>query len=557
MLHIAPKLDLPLDAVTETFAILAKRRSGKSNAAVVMAEEMFDNGLQWVAIDPKGDWWGVKSAGDGASPGLAVVVFGGLHGDVPLEPTGGKLVADLIIEERLTCVLDVSEMTKADQRRFLIDFADRLYRRNTEPLHVFCEEADEYIPQRVMGENAKLVGAFETLVKRGGFRGIGVTLVTQRSASLNKDVLTQIETLIPMRTPSPQDRKAILAWVDVHASGSEAVSELPSLADGEAWVFSPQWLHTLVKIKFRRRRTFDSGATPKVGAKRKTPTNLAEVDLAAIKEAMAETIEKAQAEDPKHLRAEISRLKRELDRARAETPQPELIEVPAVADDVLDRLDVAVEAVRVIGQQVVEALGSVKGMKRSQPPVQSATTRAYINSAKKEPKANRPAADRPVGQALSGGQASLSGAQRKILTALAQHGPKDKISLAILTGYSHKGGGFNNPLGSLRSAGYVSPANTTPIEITEAGLDALGDYEPLPMGRALLDWWLPQLSGAERKIVSALDQHGPMEKVDLAAAAGYEPSGGGFNNPLGHLRTLGIITPAKVSPIALAPEMED
>ena len=51
-LHVAPGFSLPNEAVTETFAILAKRRAGKSNAAVVMAEEMYDNGLPWVAIDP-------------------------------------------------------------------------------------------------------------------------------------------------------------------------------------------------------------------------------------------------------------------------------------------------------------------------------------------------------------------------------------------------------------------------------------------------------------------------------------------------------------------------
>ena len=153
-LRIAPGFTLPLEAATETFAILAVKRAGKSNAAVVMAEEMYDAGIPWVAVDPKGDWWGVRAAGDGEAAGLSVLVFGGLHGDVPLEPGGGRLVADLIVEQRITCVLDVSEMTKADQRRFLIDFADRLYRRNTEPLHVFCEEADEYIPQRTTGEVA-------------------------------------------------------------------------------------------------------------------------------------------------------------------------------------------------------------------------------------------------------------------------------------------------------------------------------------------------------------------------------------------------------------------
>lgn len=310
VLRLAPAFTLPVDAVTETFAILAVKRAGKSNAAVVMAEEMYDAAVPWVAIDPKGDWWGVRAAGDGKAAGLSVLVFGGLHGDLPLEPTAGRLVADLIVEQRITCVLDVSEMSKADQRRFLIDFADRLYRRNTEPLHVFCEEADEYIPQRVMGETAKLVGAFETLVKRGGFRGIGITLITQRSASLNKDVLTQAGTLIAMRTPSPQDRKAVLAWVDYHQAGQEMVDELPLLEAGEAWVFSPQLLSTVQKIRFRRRRTFDSGATPKVGRKPRPPARLADVDLAAIKEAMAETIERAQADDPKALHARVRQLEK-------------------------------------------------------------------------------------------------------------------------------------------------------------------------------------------------------------------------------------------------------
>jgi hypothetical protein len=46
--------------VTETLAILAKRGTGKSNAAVVFAELMFDGGFPWVAIDPKGDWWGTR-----------------------------------------------------------------------------------------------------------------------------------------------------------------------------------------------------------------------------------------------------------------------------------------------------------------------------------------------------------------------------------------------------------------------------------------------------------------------------------------------------------------
>jgi hypothetical protein len=194
-----------------------------------MAEQMHDAGLPWVAIDPKGDWWGIRSSGDGKGPGLPVLVLGGQHGDVPLEPTAGRLVADLIVEQRLTAVVDVSLMSKADMRRFLADFAERLYQRNTEPLHVFAEEAHEYIPQRVTAGDARMVGAWEKLVKWGRTHGLGVTLITQRSASLNKDVLTQVETLIALRTTGPQDQAAVRPWVDEHDSGAAMMAELRKL----------------------------------------------------------------------------------------------------------------------------------------------------------------------------------------------------------------------------------------------------------------------------------------------------------------------------------------
>lgn len=570
-LQISEDLELPLDAATETFGILAKKGAGKSNAAVVMAEQMHHAGIPWVAIDPKGDWWGLRASGDGTGPGLPIVVFGGRHGDVPLEPTAGALLADLVLERGLTCVLDVSEFTKADVRRFLLAFAERLYRQAVdEPLHLFLEEAHEYLPQMVRGDDANLVSAWQRIVKQGRFKGIGCTLVSQRSAALNKDVLTQVDTLIVLRTTSPQDRAAVKAWVDVHAESHDMLATLPSLESGEAWVWSPEFLGDLIRIRFYRRSTFDSGATPKVGQKRKTPATLADVDLAAIKEQMAETIEKAKAEDPKELRKRVAQLERDLAAERAKpTPEPtvERVSFSVVSNEVLEEYSATAGL-------LLEKLASIETRlneypnepptegnqgkpttRRSAPrATQTSSTTGRAPVAGPSTHRENPPSARETRPAADGG---LSTAQRRILTALAQHGPKDKISLAILTGYSHKGGGFNNPLGSMRSAGYVTPAKTTPIAITEEGLDALGDYEPLPTGRALLDWWMPQLSGAEKKIVSALSEYGPMEKVDLADAAGYEPSGGGFNNPLGHLRTLGIITAAKVSPIALAPEMGD
>jgi len=170
-LNVSLDLKLPADAITRTFAILAMIGAGKSNAGAVFGEEFYAAGLPFVAIDPKGDWWGLRSSGDGTGPGLPILIFGGLHGDLPLHEDMGKLIADLIVDQNLTCILDVSEFpSKAAQMRFLTDFAEHLYRRHgREPQarHLIMEEADEYLPQVVRADEAKCVGVWTRIAKRG------------------------------------------------------------------------------------------------------------------------------------------------------------------------------------------------------------------------------------------------------------------------------------------------------------------------------------------------------------------------------------------------------
>jgi len=59
-LHLAPGLSIPLEAATQTFAILAKRGSERTYTALVMVEEMLKAGLQTVVVDPVGVCWGLE-----------------------------------------------------------------------------------------------------------------------------------------------------------------------------------------------------------------------------------------------------------------------------------------------------------------------------------------------------------------------------------------------------------------------------------------------------------------------------------------------------------------
>lgn len=342
-LRVAPGLQLPPTAVTQSFALLAVRRSGKSNAAAVLAEEMHAAGLPWVAVDPKGDWWGLRSSKDGTGPGLPVPVFGGLHGDMPLTPEAGPLIAEVIAEENLTCILDVSDFpSKSAQSRFLADFAEhlfRLHRKHPRPRHVFLEECDDYLPQRVMQNQARCVGAWTRLVKQGGAFGLGLTLISQRSAVVSKDALTQVETLIALRTTSPQDRAAVRAWVDYHDAGRDLVDSLPGLEDGEAWVCSPHWLArhgqpAIQRVRFRRRATFDSGATPTMTSAARRPATLADIDLGAILARMESVAEQAADNDPVTLRKRIAALERSLGAAKSGTRDD--AEVTALRQQVRD-----------------------------------------------------------------------------------------------------------------------------------------------------------------------------------------------------------------------------
>jgi uncharacterized protein len=107
-LHLAKDLRLPVEAVTQTFAILAKRGAGKTYTAAVMVEELPNTGLQVVVVDPIGVWWGLRSSADGQHEGLPIVIMGGEHGDLPLEVGTGELIADVVVEEGPSVVLDLT-----------------------------------------------------------------------------------------------------------------------------------------------------------------------------------------------------------------------------------------------------------------------------------------------------------------------------------------------------------------------------------------------------------------------------------------------------------------
>jgi hypothetical protein len=563
-LNFAKDLALPREAVTQTFAILAKRGMGKTYTASVETEELIKAGEQVVIADPVGVWWGLRSSADGKREGLPVIVLGGDHADLPLVPTAGEVVADLVVKQRASVLLDMSHMSGGEMTRFMADFAERVYRLKGHaeyrtPLHLILDEADAFAPQRPMPGETVMLGAIDKIVRRGRARGLGVTLITQRTAALNKNVLTQCEVLILHRLIAPQDRAAVKAWVEIHGTAKQQKALFDSLASlqvGEAWIWSPGWLDLFQRVHIRRRETFDSSSTPKAGSAPAAPQKFADVDIGKLKDHLEGALKDQEANDPKLLKKRINELEHQLKAVpeAAPAPVPERIEVSVLKDEDITELQ---KAVQIAGGAItdlcnhinkindtIKAAGSASSQQvhvitqteyKAVPEYRTQRSHGSVYRADSPPPA--PAATR------HGGDSTLSGGERKILTALAQYpGGRTKTQVAILTSYSHNGGGFNNYISSLRSRGLLVGGSDR-LQITPEGLKQLGSYVPLPKGRELVDHWANQLGKAERSILLELvaTYPNPLTKSDLGSRTGYEPSGGGFNNALSKLRTLELI----------------
>ena len=273
-------IKIPLIGATKTFAILAKRGAGKTYAAGVLAEELSRNGVPFVVFDPIDVWWGLRLSADGKGKGLPIVVFGRENADIQLDRDMGRRIAQAIVRERISCVISTFGMPKVGQRHLIAEFAEELLNINHEPRHVFIEEAHEFVPQRVQSGAGKCFSAVESLVTMGRNRGIGVTLINQRAATVNKDVLTQLDTLIALRSVGPQDRKALSEWVEAHSADGDFdkfMDTLPGLPTGEAWIWSPEFLQTFERIKIRKRQTFHPDRE-KLGSKFQMPV-IDQVDI--------------------------------------------------------------------------------------------------------------------------------------------------------------------------------------------------------------------------------------------------------------------------------------
>lgn len=548
-LKISNEVSLPTNTATQKLAWLGTTGSGKTYGASKLAELFWSVGAQFVVLDPVGVWYGLRLAKDGKKPShIDIPIFGGLHGDVPLEPTAGELIANLVVDKGLSCILDVSQFeSDADKARFASAFASRFFfRKKAAPsaVHLFLEECQEFVPQNPQRGEEKMLHDFTRMQKLGRNFGIGSSYISQRPQEVNKKALNMAQTLFVFRNTGTHERNAIEKWIEDKSLDQSIANDLPKIPTGQCHIWSPEFLKISEMVHILEKETFNASATPEVGSVAKS-RKLAPIDLEKVKTDMAATIEKAKSDDPKLLKQEIIQLKRELvdiekkkstnslpmgvsqwmeygkkyqydlffeNKLRGKLRVEDAKEIERLTKIIRRMDDLFTEGRKIAGAEQLRNASVVSPSPSVERPVSEEIKRQHIPVPPERTEFDsQPALNDEMGFG-----------EKKILLAIAQYDEGITTEhIAVLTSY--RATSRREYLRKLLAREYIKRQGEIYFA-TREGIDILGsDLKSLPTGKELIEFWLNTLPEGERKIFRVLldAQPNSLTNEEIMEAANY------------------------------------
>lgn len=560
---------VPPEAFDDRLAVFGTAGAGKTYLTIGAIARLLDRSSRVIAIDPLGVMWGLRSMPDGNPSSYKPVIFGGEHGDLPLNEHAGALIGETAATMRESCILDLSALgTKAAERRFMLAFLTSLYKHaNKDPVHLVFDEADMWAPQKLLdkdGDAAKLLGMMETVVRRGRVKGFVPWLVTQRPAVLSKDVLSQADGVVALKLTAKQDKDAFQGWIEGQAdsaTGREILASLPSMRRGQGVVWIPGRSVLDKSAQFPANKTFDSSRTPMRG-EAMSKVALKPLDVGTLQQRIAAVVEQAKANDPAELRrqlatahAELAKLRKSPSKAveKINTPAPQEL-AAAHADGFaagwakgwpLGHRSGILGTLNGIG----EVMAAIKASPLPEtPPPMVAPKTSLLSRSISAPAVRRPAA--VLGHAAPPPPDGLTSPQARILASLAfwkgiGHNTPTREQVAAVAAYKPGSGNFNNLVGGLSTLGHTRTPSPGRLEL-------LTPYPLMDRDDAQAKLW-SVFDGPQKKLVrAALEAPGEMGRDDLATAAGYAPGSGNFNNITGSLTSMDVLTRPGSGRIALS-----
>lgn len=133
--------------------------------------------------------------------------------------------------------------------KLLVDLFSERKKGNIPPFFLVIEEAQNFCPERSYGE-AKSSPIIRQIAAEGRKFGLGMGIITQRPARLEKSVISQAGTQIVLKLTNPNDTKAVSSSIE--GITTETEKEIKNIPIGTAMVTGIVDLPLFVNVKPRR-----------------------------------------------------------------------------------------------------------------------------------------------------------------------------------------------------------------------------------------------------------------------------------------------------------------
>lgn len=550
----AVALDIP-KLIDTRLLVTGNSGSGKSYMLRRLIEQAFGK-VQVIVLDPEGEFATLREKYG--------FLLAGKGGEVQADPRAAALMARRLVELSVNAVIDLYELHLYERRRFvklfiesLIDLPKELYK----PVLVILDEAHLFAPQGK--DQAESRNAVIDLMTRGRKRGICGILATQRLSKLDKDAAAEAKNIFVGGITLPLDQKSAAEMLGLKSR--DEWTALRDIPPGNFVAFGPALSHGGV---IQLTVSVVGTTHPKAGERHKLGTTATPEAIRKVASELSDLPQKAE-EEAKTLQAAMQQI-RDLKRVakdaleKAERAKGGLAPAKTVEKEVLsrahlktllrlvqrtqagtlelgkvvDRLDAQRDRLAQAQQALISEEGTLETVikqalaeepRRTGVMTMAEVERAYpskrVSGRMDIERASVPAHVRSATAEMvaRNGNGSLPEGERAVLVAALQFNGVERDEIGALTGYKYST--RNAYVHRLSQKGYVVE-RIGRVFATEAGEKALGNYEPLPTGDALQQYWFSRLPEGERVILKLLVAAHPraLSREELGSATNFAMS---------------------------------
>ncbi len=315
-----------LDRLVDTRLLVQANSGGGKSWLLRRLLEQTHGHVQHLVIDPEGEFASLRERFD-------YVLAAKSGGDTAADPRSAALLAERLLELKVSAILDIYELKPHERILFVKRFLEALVNAPKglwHPALVVVDEAHVYCPEAGQAESADAV---KDLATRGRKRGFCAVLATQRLSKLHKDAAAECNNKLIGRTTLDVDVKR--AANELGVTDREALLILRSLDPGEFFAYGPALHGKATEHGVYRTRTGGIETThPKAGARlaftAPPPTSKITALLPKLADLPAEVVEREKSIDT--LKRENANLRRDLTVAQKAQPSAPKVESPKVGE---------------------------------------------------------------------------------------------------------------------------------------------------------------------------------------------------------------------------------